>query len=126
MLATLTGESPWQNPADGADLNCDGSLSAADALVAINAINSGFSGDLHAKVAPAALWGRVEGAVKDFLDADGDGQLTAVDPLTVINAINSGRHFGWWQDIPADDAQPGDVGSGVAAGMWPGLVPGKA
>jgi len=110
MLATLTGESPWQNPADSADLNCDGALSAADALVAINAINSGVSGDLHAKVAPAALWGLVEGAAKDFLDADGDGQLTAVDPLTVINAINSGRHFGW-HDIPAEDAQVDVVGT---------------
>lgn len=110
MLATLTGESPWQNPADGADLNCDGDLSAADALVAINAINRGISGDLHAKVAPAALWGRVEGAAKEFLDADGDGQMTAGDPLTVINAINSGRHFGW-HDIPAEDAQADVVGS---------------
>jgi hypothetical protein len=110
MLASVTGDSPWQNPVDGADLNCDGTLSAADALVAINAINSGTSGDLQAKVAPMALWGRVEGAAKDYLDADGDGQLTAVDPLTVINAINSGRHFGW-QEIPAEDAQADEVGS---------------
>lgn len=110
MLATVTGDSPWQNPVDGADLNCDGTLSAADALVAINAINSGTSGDLHAKIAPMALWGRVEGAAKDYLDADGDGQLTAVDPLTVINAINSGRHFGW-QEVPTEDAQADEVGS---------------
>lgn len=112
LLATVTGDSPWQNPVDGADLNCDGALSAADALVAINAINSGVSGDLHAKVAPMGLFGRVEGATKDFLDADGDGQLTAIDPLTVINAINSGRHLGW-DDTPTEDAQGDVVGSGA-------------
>lgn len=112
MLASLTGESPWQNPLDGADLNCDGALSAADALVAINAINVGVSGDLQGKVAPAALLGRVEGAASDYFDADGDGQLTAIDPLMVINAINSGRSFGWW-GVPAEDAQPEVVGSGA-------------
>lgn len=113
MLATVTGDSPWQNPVDGADLNCDGTLSAADALVAINAINGGVSGDLHAKVAPMALFGRAEGAVNNFLDADGDGQLTAIDPLTVINAINSGRHFGWDNLPTAEDAQGDVVGSGA-------------
>jgi hypothetical protein len=112
MLATVTGDSPWQNPADGADLNCDGAISAADALVAINAINSGVSGDLHAQVAPLTLLGRVAGAANSFLDADGDGQLTAIDPLTVINAINSGRHFGW-DTIPTEDAQGDVAGAGA-------------
>ncbi len=112
MLASVTGESPWQNPLDGADLNCDGALSAADALVAINAINGGVSGALQGKVAPAALLGRVQGAASSYLDADGDGQLTAIDPLMVINAINSGRSFGWWSG-QAEDAQDGVVGSGA-------------
>jgi hypothetical protein len=112
MLASVTGESPWQNPLDGADLNCDGALSAADALVAINAINAGVSGSLQGKMAPAALLGRVQGAVSDYLDADGDGQLSAIDPLMVINAINSGRSFGWWNG-QAEDAQEGVVGSGA-------------
>jgi hypothetical protein len=109
MLATLGSDSPWQNPMDEADLNCDGALSAADALVAINAINSGVSGDLKTQVAPSALLGRIVGAASSFLDADGDGQLTAVDPLTVINAINSGRSFGW-RESPIGDPT-GDVGT---------------
>jgi len=113
MLASLTGASPWQNPLDDADLNCDGSVSAADALVAINAINGGMTGELQGKVAPVGLAGRVETAAKDFLDADGDGQLTAIDPLTVINAINSGRGFGYWHDLPTDDAQADVAGAGA-------------
>src|SRR6185436_16185912 len=76
LLAVLVGDSPWQNPLDSTDLNCDGSVTPLDALVAINALNSGASGDMSAKFAPSALSGRVKGAAEDFLDASGDGVLT--------------------------------------------------
>jgi hypothetical protein len=96
---------------DPADLDCDGQVTASDALVAINAINADGSGDLHSKFAPTMLEGHVKGAAANFLDASGDGQLTSIDPLIVINAINAGLHFGWPIGDSTTDNQPGDVGS---------------
>jgi hypothetical protein len=96
---------------DPADLDCDGQLTASDALVAINAINADGSGDLHTKFAPTMLEGHVKGAATNFLDASGDGELTAIDPLVVINAINAGLHLGWPHDVSTTDSQIGDVGS---------------
>src|SRR4051794_6096043 len=111
LLAGVTADSPWQNPMDPADLDCDGQVTASDALVAINALNSQGSGDLHARFAPTALLGRVKDAAASFLDASGDGQLSAIDPLIVINAINAGLHFGWPHDVSITDSQTGDVGA---------------
>src|SRR4051794_40727819 len=108
LLASVTTDSPWQNPLDPTDLDCDGQLSASDALVAINAINSQGSGDLHAKFAPTMLEGRVKGAAANFLDASGDGELTSIDPLIVINAINAGLHLGWLGNVSATDNQTSD------------------
>jgi len=107
----LTGDSPWQNPLDPADLDCDGQLTASDALMAINAINAQGSGDLHAKFAPSMLSGHVKGAAAGFIDASGDSELTAMDPLVVINAINAGLHLGWLHDVSTSDNQIGDVGA---------------
>src|SRR3954471_24136047 len=76
LLAGLTGDSPWQNPLDAMDVNCDGNLTAADAPVTINAFNSGDAGDLRHHVAPPGLLGRVVDAATGFVDASGDGQLT--------------------------------------------------
>ena len=110
LLAGMVGDSPWQNPLDPTDLNCDGSVSPSDALVAINAINGGLTGDLSHKMAPPDLLGRVVGAATDFMDADGDGQLSPSDALTVINAINQGWHLGSLNNVPTDDLQPGTPG----------------
>jgi len=112
LLASVTADSPWQNPLDASDLDCDGQVTASDALMAINAINSQGAGDLHAKFAPSMLAGHVKGAAAGFLDASGDGSLTALDPLVVINAINSGlHHLGWLSDGNTTDNQPEIVGS---------------
>jgi len=110
-LAGLTGDSPWQNPLDAMDVNCDGNLTAADALVTINALNSGDAGDLRHHVAPPGLLGRVVDAATGFVDASGDGQLTPGDALKVINALNSGIHVGSPNDLPAEDQQPGAPGA---------------
>src|SRR5262245_25775290 len=83
LLAGLIGESPWQNPLDANDLDCDGALSPSDALVAINAINGGASGEFSGHFAPPQLKGDFENAADAFLDADGDGMLSPSDPLTV-------------------------------------------
>ena len=110
LLATMAGDSPWQNPLDPSDLNCDGDVSPSDALVAINAINSGMSGQLDLKSAPPMLAGIVKGAVSDFMDVDGDGQLSPADALTVINDLNVGRHNGGgFGNLPTDDQQGNDI-----------------
>jgi len=110
VLSGMVGGSPWQNPLDAEDLNCDGTVTPADALVAINALNSGMTGDLEHKMAPPGLLGRIVGAASDFVDASGDGQLSAVDALTVINTLNQGLHLGSPNDLPTDDQQPGTPG----------------
>ena len=82
----LLSGSPWQNPLACNDLDDDGSVSASDALVAINAINAGSSGNLAgAMTAPTLAGGKGH-----YYDADGDGYLSASDPLSVINSLNSG------------------------------------
>src|SRR6266436_4036549 len=85
LLAVVTGDSPFQNPLDANDLNCDGTDSPADALVAINAINGGMSGQLTGRFAPPSLDGHVKGAISDFMDVNGDGQLSPGDALQIIN-----------------------------------------
>src|SRR5439155_3831092 len=113
VLAGLAGDSPWQNPLDATDVNCDGTLTPADALVTINALNTGMSGDLRHEMAPPGLLGRVVGAATEFVDASGDGQLSPADALTVINAVNQGLHLGSPHNLPADDQQPGTPGPGA-------------
>src|SRR6478672_5603612 len=110
LLAGLTGDSPWQNPFDAMDVNCDGNLTPADAMVTINALNSGDVGYLSQHMAPPGPLGRVVDAATGFVDASGDGQLTPSDALKVINALNSGMHVGSPHDLPADDQQPGTPG----------------
>jgi hypothetical protein len=107
LLAGMVGDSPWQNPLNAEDLNCDGSVSPADALVAINALNIGMTGELSGNAAPPALLGRVKGALSNFLDANGDGHLSAADPLEIINKLNNGLHRGKpGSDLPDTDQQP--------------------
>jgi hypothetical protein len=111
-LRSLLSGSPWQNPMSCDDMNGDGTLSPADALVAINAINAGMTGPLAGAVTvPTA-----DGSTSDYLDANGDGQLSPADPLMVINAINSGKTS---DDTTGDDPspvdQPGQIGSDVPA-----------
>jgi hypothetical protein len=89
MLSGMSGGSPWQNPLDAADLNCDGTVSPSDALAVINAINGGVSIDASSKMAPPQLQGDFETADTDFLDANGDGHLSPSDALAVINTINA-------------------------------------
>ena len=106
LLAGLIGESPWQNPLDSNDLDFDGAVSPSDALLAINAINSGVSGEFAVRFAPPQLQGEFEHAATAFLDADGDSALSPSDALTVINAINGNAAFK--VDVPDID-QPGSI-----------------
>jgi len=97
--------SAWQNPLDPNDLDNDGVVAPADALVAINSLNSGVVGDLAAQLAPPTLQGRVAAAAEAFLDASGDGNLSPADALSVINAINAHAKGGLVRDLPEGDQQ---------------------
>jgi len=109
MLSGMSSGSPWQNPLDSADLNCDGAVSPSDALEVINAINGGMSINASSKMAPPQLQGDFVTADGSFLDADGDGALSPGDAMSVINAINAngGRAA---SDVTVPD-QPGTPGS---------------
>src|SRR5262245_3450224 len=111
LLAGLIGDSPWQNPLDANDLDCDGALSPSDALVAINALNSGAAGEFSSRFAPPQLQGELENAAAAFLDADGDGELSPGDPLTVINAINSHLGLALGRDFPEVEDQGDTTGT---------------
>src|SRR4029079_14918246 len=81
-----------------------------DALVAINAINAGGSGNLAGTMtAPTLAGGRGK-----YFDADGDGSRSASDPLSVINALNSGKTTAAaTDDTPTTDQQPNQIGMDV-------------
>lgn len=106
----LLSGSPWQNPMACNDLNDDGSISASDALVAINAINSGSSGQLAGKMTAPTL----AGGKGHYFDANGDGSLSASDALSVINALNTGSTTSAAaDDTPKTDQQPDEIGTDV-------------
>lgn len=70
--------SRWQNPSVNLDVNNSGSISAIDALLVINYLNSGQPTFLPDStfVAPP------------FIDVNGDERVTAFDALLVINELN--------------------------------------
>ena len=65
----------WQNEASPLDVNADGSVTALDALLVINFLNT-QPGD------PPEFQ-------KPYLDVNGDDAITAIDALFVINALNT-------------------------------------
>jgi hypothetical protein len=88
------------------DVTQDGTISAADALMIVNDLNS--FGSRRVVVQPDA--GEGEGAMpaaNSVLDVNGDSFVSAADVLTVINAINAAR---------SGAAQSG--GEGEAAGDY--------
>lgn len=58
------------------DVNADGRVSALDALIIINAVNSSVGN------------GSADDADRPFLDVTGDGNISASDALRVINVLN--------------------------------------
>ena len=65
----------WQNEASPLDVNADGSVTAFDALLVINFLNTQPSD-------PPAFQ-------QPYLDVNGDDAITAIDALFVINALNA-------------------------------------
>ncbi|MGI8982732.1 MAG: dockerin type I domain-containing protein [Pirellulaceae bacterium] len=70
---------PWRNPDNGLDVNDDGFVSAIDALVGINYINT------HDATLPLPPE-RPDG--DNYYDVNNDGYATAGDVLLVINELN--------------------------------------
>ncbi len=67
----------FQNPVIHNDVNADGVVSAIDALLIVNYINTVGTGPITAINAPPP-----------FIDANGDNQVTAIDVLEVIFQLN--------------------------------------
>jgi hypothetical protein len=100
---------PWQNPWQALDVNTDGSITPADALLVINALNAGQGGLLP----PRSL---EEGRFAPFVDVTGDNRLSPLDALQVINHLNRGPvGEGEWGSV--SDAPPGQgiAGAGFEA-----------
>lgn len=73
------------------DVNADGRISALDALIVINALNSLDENN-------AANRGN-----RPFLDVNDDGSITALDALRVINVLNARDPRGGIQSEPDDE-----------------------
>ncbi len=71
---------PWQSPRNPLDVNDSGQVTAIDALLVINGLNSRMvlTPELPDPFIPVA-----------YVDVNGDGFLTPIDALLVINELNS-------------------------------------
>ncbi len=88
FVIDFSGETPWQNQDNPADVNDDGITTPLDVLLVINEINARESRRLPTSRART-------GGMFGFIDSTGDGSLSPLDVLLVINAINAaGRREG--------------------------------
>jgi Dockerin type I domain/Cadherin domain/Metallo-peptidase family M12B Reprolysin-like len=75
---------PWQNRKSSLDVNTDGFISAVDALLVINALNSPSIGrgplNTPREFAQLSL---------QYIDTSGDNELSPLDALLVLNRLNS-------------------------------------
>jgi hypothetical protein len=120
---TITGN-PWRNPADGLDVDGSGFVVPQDALIVINALNSGRGGPLPSTPVPPFT-------PPPFLDANGDTFLSPLDVLAIINFLNNraaaaaggeGEGAGSFAAAPPDSqgivSSPSESAAGDAAGMF--------
>lgn len=98
---------PWRNPVNGLDVDASGFVVPQDALIVINALNAGRSGQL-----PNPPTGSF--TPPPFLDANGDGFLSPQDALVIINDLNN-RSSGEGEFAEPDTAPAMDSGSVVQA-----------
>jgi hypothetical protein len=73
---------PWHNPINALDVNNDGFTVGLDAVLVINALNSGLAGPLSPSPTPPFV-------PPPYLDVDGDGNLSSIDAVLIINYLNS-------------------------------------
>ncbi|WP_197355746.1 Ig-like domain-containing protein [Aureliella helgolandensis] len=85
LLAADLAPVPFHNPLIAQDVNYDFNVSPVDALLVINELNRGNSGELGSTR---------EGTNYGYVDVNGDGHLSPVDALMVINQINAEAEVG--------------------------------
>ena len=74
VLHTLYNEAHGER---SGDLNGDGQITTADAII--------------------ALWMAVSGEHSDAADVNSDGRVSSVDALMILQAAkNNGREYDWW------------------------------
>ena len=82
--------SEYQNPAQRADVNADGQISAIDALLVINFLNRNLDDvELEDNPANSVPVGLIGTPPPNYLDVNGDGRVSALDALNVINELRS-------------------------------------
>lgn len=89
-IEVLANPTPWTNALSPVDVNNDGVISATDALIIINILNSS-GGSL---VLPAVASPRGPRSFPDYVDVNGDGNVGALDALIVINHIRRDNAIG--------------------------------
>jgi hypothetical protein len=89
-IEVLANPTPWTNGISPLDVNDDGVVSATDALIIINILNS--SGG--ALILPSVATPRGARSTPDYVDVNGDGNVGALDALIVINRIRRDNSVG--------------------------------
>lgn len=82
QLIVIDNENAWHNYGVSLDVSGDGRVTAIDALLIINELNSARSG---------SLLNRFIELPPRYFDTSNDNNLTSIDALLVINTLNSGR-----------------------------------
>ncbi|MEM6978821.1 MAG: dockerin type I domain-containing protein, partial [Planctomycetota bacterium] len=99
----LFGAATWTNPIDAPDVDFSGEVTALDALLVINRINSG---DVVLDDSIDEIM--ASGEPLHLLDVNQDGRITALDALRVINEMNrrdaSARESNLTEDRPDETA----------------------
>ena len=105
-LLSGDGLSPWHNAAFPADVNNDAAVSAIDALIVINRLNTnGTNADsVNSFAEDNALW-----------DVDNNGILSPSDALEVIDSVNAWRN-NVSTELEKKRANGNDFGSGTIQG----------
>jgi hypothetical protein len=89
-IDVLANPTPWTNGISPLDVNDDGVISATDALIIINILNSS-GGSL---ALPSIATSRGARSTPDYVDVNGDGNVGALDALIVINRIRRDNSMG--------------------------------
>lgn len=76
---------PWRNPKSSLDVDGKGSVTALDALLVINALNSSTIGR-----GPLSVPRELAQLSLHFIDTSGDNALSPLDALLVLNGLDAG------------------------------------
>ncbi|MFO0939236.1 MAG: dockerin type I domain-containing protein [Pirellulales bacterium] len=100
--------SDWQNPRDRYDVNDNSLVSPVDALLVINALNSGGGRILAGSGFPTS----------PYIDVTGDGVLSPVDALLVINFLNQNRGGGESESGSPGSSPDSQINVGGGCSVW--------